>query len=413
MLYRYLTKIKNDDNLYKNNCNKQNSLLIPIHINEYQAKERPNTAQYVYNRRKTIKSHKGSFYNSVSMTKKPTSTTTIRTIQTPSSSQIYMKLDQRDKIEKIIKEESKKIHFIKKINNVHHLSSEELKRRLINKVPQNSYKRVLKRKLKESIKSKTTNTFLQKNKKEIKHIKKLDFNNNIINLIKANKKLIRNVGSFSTGKEMSYCKKNLNIVNNYFHKAAKQKERMSIIMTKKTDLNKKKSFTGFNYDNLHKNNNKLNVINNEKYKKFRNKLLLRNKNKLKEKSRVFDNIIIDQLNTNLEKIRSIKDDTYNTNKINYVSLTNKILLTNLVKQMKIIYIKDPDMNFLRGNEINKISDLRKEIPLFDEFEELSKKYNDDHIFSRYQKIKLSLPKFIKTKFKNKTNYFDNYFGVPV
>lgn len=404
MLYRYLTTKKIDNNLYKKNCNKQNSLLIPYHIKEYQAKERPNTAQYLYNGRKTIKIHRGSFYNSVSITKKSTSHSTT------SSSQIYMKLDQRDKIEKIIKEESKKINFNKKINFVHHLSSEELKCRLFNKIPQNSYKRELKRKLKIS-KSKAK-TFFETNKKEIKHIKKINFNNNINNLIKANKKLIRNVGSFSTGKEISYCKKNLNIVNNYFHKAAKEKERLSIIMTKKSDLNKKQIFAGFNYDNLYKNNQKLSeIINNEKYKKFKNKLLLRSKNKLKEKSRVFDRIMIDQINNNLEKIRSIKDDTYNRDKIDYVFLTNKILLTNLIKQMKIIYIKDPDMNDLTGNKVDINTDLRK-VSLFDEFEDLSHQYKDDKIFSRYQKIKLALPKYIKTKFK-KANYSDNYFGIPV
>ena len=137
------------------------------------------------------------------------------------------------------------------------------------------------------------------------------------------------------------------------------------------------------------------------------------KNKLKEKSIIFDNIITDEFNTNLEKIRSIKDDTISRNKINYVALTNKILLTNLIKQMRIIYMKDPAMNILRGNKTNTISDLRKEISLFDQFEGLYNKYNDDITFSRYNKIKLALTKFIKSKFKKETNFHDNYFGLPV
>ena len=102
------------------------------------------------------------------------------------------------------------------------------------------------------------------------------------------------------------------------------------------------------------------------------------------------------------------------NKINYVALANKIFLTNLIKQMKIIYIKDPAMNILRGNTSKKISDLKKEVSLYDEFEGLYNKYNDDITFSRYNKIKLTLPKFIKTKFKKETHLkYDNYFGIPV
>ena len=57
-------------------------------------------------------------------------------------------------------------------------------------------------------------------------------------------------------------------------------------------------------------------------------------------------------------------------------------------------------------------DLKKEVSLYDEFEALYNKYNDDITFSRYNKIKLTLPKFIKTKFK-KNLKFDSYFGVPV
>ena len=413
MLYRDLTNnlikqnLNNNLFLYKNKRNKQNSLLIPTHIKEYQAKERPNTAKFLYNPRKSIKSYRSTYYNN-SFSKKPTSPTTIRTIQSPSTSQIYMNLGQRDIIEKIIKEQSKKIYFNKRINYSQQLSAEELKSRFINSIPQNTYKRDLKRKMKEKLKEKPKSF-----KKEIKRIKKLDFNSNSINLIKANKKLIRNVGAISTGREMVYCKKNLNIVNNYFNKAAKQKARISMIMTNKFEFKNKEIFKGFNFDKSKKNISFIERINDKNYKKIKKKLLLRMKNKLKEKSIIFDNIITDEFNTNLEKIRSIKDDTISRNKINYVALTNKILLTNLIKQMRIIYMKDPAMNILRGNKTNTISDLRKEISLFDQFEGLYNKYNDDITFTRYNKIKLALTKFIKFIFKKETNFHDNYFGLPV
>ena len=114
----------------------------------------------------------------------------------------------------------------------------------------------------------------------------------------------------------------------------------------------------------------------------------------------------------------MNDDTHNKHQINYVALTNKIYLSNLIKQMRLIYIRDPAMNILRGNKTKRISELLKEIPIFDEFEELYNVNDTDITISRYNKIKLTLPKFIKTKFKKSTNIkyghiIDNYFGIPV
>ena len=154
------------------------------------------------------------------------------------------------------------------------------------------------------------------------------------------------------------------------------------------------------------------------FNKFKNKLLFKKNNKLREKTRVFVTVIIDELNSNLEKIKSMNDDTHNKNQINYVALTNKIYLSNIIKQMRIIYIRDPAMNILRGNNTKKIWELQKEIPLFDEFEELYNLNDTDITIFRYNKIKLSLPKFIKTRFKKSTNFkyghiIDNYFGIPV
>ena len=186
-------------------------------------------------------------------------------------------------------------------------------------------------------------------------------------------------------------------------------------MTKQFYSNKYNNYNILDKGILLKNVSKLS---DKKFNKFKARLNIRKKNQLKEKSRVFDNIIIDELNSNLDKIKCIKNETLSRNKINYVALTNKIFQSNLINQMNAIYIKDPSMNILRGNEIKKIADINSEVSLLDEFEGLFNKYNDDITFSRYNRIKLSVPKFIKTKFKKETNrkyghINDNYFGMPV
>ena len=422
MLYKHFSnRIFNQDEeknlLLSRNTkkNKQNSLLLPSHSSEYILNNRPATAKYIYNSKNSLKSRTNSALNSISTAKKPTSPTTLRSIITPGPSQIYKKLDMRDKIEKIIKEESKKIYFKQRINYGIHLSVEELRSRFMNPIPQNAYKRHLQRRIKEKLKLKSK-TFFEHSKKEIKKSKKIDYNNHINNLISTNNKLIRNFGAFQTGKELNYNKKNFMLVNNYFEKSSKLNKRLYGSIRKK--INEKKE-NPLDIESLYKKANSFSAkMTDKKYKTEKNIIIIKRENRLKEKSKVFDNIVIDELNSNLEKIRSVKDDTVSRNKINYVALTNKIFLSNLIKQMKIIYIKDPVMNILRGNNSKRIPDLRKEVSLYDEFEGLYNKYNDDITFSSYNKIKLYLPKFIKTKFKKTTNskyghFNDNYFGVPV
>jgi hypothetical protein len=421
MLYKHFSKriLKKDEEknllLSRNKKNKQNSLLLPSHSTEYIFNNRPATAKYIYNSKNSLKSRTSSALNSISTAKKPTSPTTIRSILTPGPSKIYKKLDMRDKIEKIIKEESRKIYFKQRINYGIHLSVEELRSRFMNPIPQNAYKRHLQRRIKEKLKLKSK-TFFEHSKKEIKKAKKIDYNSHINDLISTNNKLIRNFGTFSINNEVNYSKKNYMLVNNYFEKAYKLNKRLSASIKKQ--LNDKKE-NPKDIEALYKKANSFSTKMTDKiYKTEKNNFKLNRENKLKEKSKVFDNIVIDELNSNLEKIRSVKDDTVSRNKINYVALTNKIFLSNLIKQMKIIYIKDPVMNILRGNNSKRIPDLRKEVSLYDEFEGLKNKYNDDITFSSYNKIKLYLPKFIKTKFKKTTNskyghFNDNYFGVPV
>ena len=72
-----------------------------------------------------------------------------------------MKLKEKDKIDKIIKEEAKKIYFKRKLNYGQNLSVDELKARFGNKFLQNSYKREVLRKIKEKILLKKNQIFIQ------------------------------------------------------------------------------------------------------------------------------------------------------------------------------------------------------------------------------------------------------------
>ena len=416
MLYKHLgnsLNYKDEDknfDLNKNSRNK-NILLLSRYINEYQSKDRPATAKYIYNRKKSIKSFSNSYINSISITKKQTTPNTHSSINTPGPSQIYLRLKQKNQIAKIVKEQSKKIYFKQKINYGNHLSVEELRRRFMNPIPQNAYKRYLKRRIKEKINLRAK-TFFQKN------AKKFDFNNNIKDLIKTNKKLIRNFRIASTNRQIDYSKNNLKIVNNYIQKVKENKKRASLLMSRRVDSNTTKILRKIDgEDSSNKMNEHSLNLDKNKYKRIMNKIILKRQKKQKEKSKIFDNIIIDELNTNKDKIKSIEDKTVRRNDINYVALSNKIFFENVIKKMKIIFIKDPDMNSL-NNDSKNIPNLGKNPSLFDEFESIYNKYTDDITFSRYNKIKLTLPKFIKTKFKKKTNFkygqiTDNFFGVPV
>ena len=421
MIYKRLSssKYKEDENidilLNKKSRKKPENLLLLSHSHELRTNDRPNTAKYFYPRNTIIKSHTNSIFNSISLTKKPTSPTTVRSIRTPAPNQIFMRLDQRDQIEKIIKEESRKIYFKQRINYGQHLSVEEFRSRFMNPIPQNAYKRHLQRRIKEKLKTKSFFKPIKNMKKPQKTID--SFNKINTNIIDTKRKLIRNFSSFSSEREIKTSKKNTDFISDFFEKAEKEKKKLTKGMIKQINVNKKgKFFMEFSRNNgRRKVTKKYDEI---EFNKFKNKLLFKKNNKLREKARVFDTVIIDELNSNLEKIKSMNDDTHNKNQINYVALTNKIYLSNLIKQMRLIYIKDPAMNILRGNNTKKISELQKEIPLFDEFEELYNLNDTDITISRYNKIKLSLPKFIKTRFKKSTNFkyghiIDNYFGIPV
>ena len=410
---------KNNITFYKNNQKRESNILFLSRNknNESPVRNRPSTAKYYYNHDNSLNFSK-SVLNFSPIRKKPTTPSTACSMGShPTSGTIFKKLKQRDQIEKIIQEESKKIYFKQRINYGHHLSVEEFRRRFKNPIPQNTYKRNLQRRLKEKLKTKSFFKPTKYLKKPEKNIELIDDNKTNLSIINANKKLIRNYSAFSSVREITVSKKNELLVNDYFKKSENEKRKKTQEIIRQFDMNKKgKCYNQFSRNNKHK--KILQKFNEIEFNKFRSFYSSQNKKKLKEKAKVFDTIIIDELNSNLEKIKSIKDETHNTNQINYVALTNKIFSSNLIKQMRLIYIRDPTMNILRGKTTKKISDLKRETPLYYEFEQLYNQDETDITISRYNKIKLSLPKFIKTKFKKSTNskygnIIDNYFGIPV
>ena len=150
MLYRNLKHnsqeidIKDLNNYFlkRNIKKKNNSFRLDNQSNENN-QIRPNTSKNSFFQNNKSKSNSNSFFNSLSFIKKPKSSITKRSAFTPGPSKIYMRLNQRKKIAKIIKEESRKYFINKKINYSHNISSEELKRRIFSSTPQNSYKRQL------------------------------------------------------------------------------------------------------------------------------------------------------------------------------------------------------------------------------------------------------------------------------
>ena len=420
MLYKNLEnniQINNDEdnNFYNFNIkSKKDSFLLSNNNRLRRNKLRSKTDDFYFlNGSGDKKSLANSFFSSFSFSKKSTSPTSLRKAVSPSPFPIYLRLKQYDQIEKIVKEESRKKYFPKRLNlGNNNLSAEELKFRMKNLVPKNVYKRqiIIKNKGKMKLKNKTF--FIKKFNKD----SKIDLDKNLHELILTNKKLINNFGKFHYDRELRTSRKNLTLVNNYFHKAEEQNKIISLLNKRfsKIELINKEAYE----NSLQSNKPFTRKLSNKKFSTLRNRLYHKKLKKIKEKSKVFDDIISEELNNNFEKIKTIKSDIISRNKIDYVSLSNKVFLTNLIKQMKIIYIKDPAMNTLRGKDTKRITDIKKEVSIYDEFEGLYNKYNDDITFSRYNKIKLSLPKFIKTKFHKKTikkygTICDNHFGVPV
>lgn len=341
-----------------------------------------------------------------------------------SPQKIYMKLEERDKIEKIIKEEAKKIYFKQRINFGQNLSVEEFKTRLANKAPQNAYKRELERKIKEKIKlkNKLVSHFpIKKNLNNINTEKKIDINQKINNIIKVNQKLFRNFTLYQDEKDGEQSKKNMSLVKEFIEKNKEAKTKLSIEMSKQFDTNKKELFMELDSEKIFKNDAKKfkKYMDEKNFRNYRRKQFIKLKKYFEEKSKVFDIILDDEFYSNSQKSHYIKQDRFGRNKVNYKALSNKILISNLIKQMNVIYLRDPSLNLLRGNQTKKIEDLQKEVSLYDEDKELYNKNNNDILsFSKHNKKWLILPGFVKTKFKRKTNMkfgeiSDNYFGIPV
>ena len=427
MFYKRLSTIiisKNINNISFSNrrSNKGRSLLLRNYSQDFLTNDNSISLKNYPSPRNSIanKSLTRSLFNSPSISKNQH----LSNFFLLSPQKIYMKLEERDKIEKIIKEEAKKIYFKQRINFGQNLSVDEFKTRLANKAPQNAYKRELARKIKEKIKlkNKLVSHFpIKKNLNNINTEKQIDLNQKINNIIKVNQKLFRNFTLYQDEKDGEQSKKNMSLVKEFIEKNNEVKTKLSIEMSKQFDTNKKELFMELDSEKIFKNDaNKLKKYMDEKnFRNYRRKQFIKLKKYFEEKSKVFDIILDDEFYSNSQKSHYIKQDRFGRNKVNYKALSNKILISNLIKQMNVIYLRDPSLNLLRGNQTKKIEDLQKEVSLYDEDKELYNKNNNDILsFSKHNKKWLILPGFVKTKFKRKTNMkfgeiSDNYFGIPV
>ena len=234
MLYKRLSNIiisNNINNISKRRSNKRKSLLLRNYSQDFLTNDNSKSFKNYQSPRnsKANKSLTRSIFNSLSISKnQPLSHFYFLTPQ-----KIYMKLEERDKIEKIIKEEANKIYFKQRINFGQNLSVDEFRTRLANKAPQNSYKRELARKIKEKINLKNKIVSHLPNKKNLNNInteKQIDLNQKINNIIKVNQQLFRNFTLYRGEKDGEQSKKNMSLVKEFMEKNNQAKTKLSLAM---------------------------------------------------------------------------------------------------------------------------------------------------------------------------------------
>lgn len=405
MLFKHISNLKlkkRKFNFLKSNDEK--SKLFNSYSQDHLTNDKSKSLNNIQSPRNSIKSISNSIFNSASFSKRHP----LHLSPAIKPKKIFMRLEESDEIAKIIKEEEKKIYFKQRFNYGQHLSVEEFRSRFLNKIPQNTYKRKLERKLKEQLKSE-------------EKILALNYSLSFYNLIKKNKKLIKDYKINDDEKDKNQLKRNFNL-KKFFEKSKEEKNRYSREMSIQFESNKKEIVNDINNENLNKKVKDKEHMNEKNFRIYKKKQYYKQKMKMKEKSKVFSTILDDEFDSNfsyLEKDDLNRKDKCQKNIVNYKALSNKILVSNLIRQMRIIYLRDPSLNLIRGKQSKKIEDLKKEVSLFDDYQDLYNQKNNEIIsLSHYYKKKLILPSFIKTKFKRKTNLkfgevYDNYFGFPV
>ena len=325
------------------------------------------------------------------------------------SARIYLTLDIKDEIEKIINEEEKKRYFNQEFHLNKNINREELKKRIVKKVPFSEIsQKKLKRKFSIIKKERPKTTFKQK--------KQTGFNISR-NLISVNKMLLRGFGSKGEN-EIEMSKKNLDKVNDFLKKMDEEKMRkyneMEQMFIKKNSFEKGSSLVD---DGLIPNGKKNKNIKTEDFKlkqsdfiKFKKKQMIKENLYLKQKSRIFDNIL-------QYDFKDYYPEEVKHQAVNYRLLGRTILMRNLMKQMKITVYKDETLNVLRGFQSLKIADLSSGKYKLDS-KDIYTNQNENIFFFGNNLRNKPIPHFLKVKFSKKTSrkfgeIIGSYFGLPV
>ena len=330
------------------------------------------------------------------------------------SARIYLKLEEKDEIEKIINEEEKKRYFNQDFRLNKNVNREELKRRIGKKIPFNG---ISNKKFKNDRHSilKIQN---QRPKTTMKTLKKFGGNKSR-NIISINKILLQNFRSQGES-EIQRSKKNLELVNDFLKKM--DEEKMHKFNEIEKQFQKNKTYDGDNLqikEDLIKSKNIKNIkleslkLKESDFLKFRKKQMIKEKQDLQLKSRIFDNI----LKNDFGGYYPPKYEDSKHKAVNYRLLSRTILMRNLMKQMKVAVYKDETLNVLRGFQSLKISNLSKDKLKLDN-QDIYSNHNDNlFVFGNNMRHK-PVPHFLKVKFSKKTSkkfgeINGSYFGLPV
>ena len=237
------------------------------------------------------------------------------------------------------------------------------------------------------------------------------------NLISVNKILLRGFGSKGEN-EIEMSKKNLDKVNDFLKKMDEEKMRkyneMEQMFIKKNSFEKGSSLVD---DGLIPNGKKNKNIKTEDFKlkqsdfiKFKKKQMIKENLYLKQKSRIFDNIL-------QYDFKDYYPEEVKHQAVNYRLLGRTILMRNLMKQMKVTVYKDETLNVLRGFQSLKIADLSSGKYKLDS-KDIYTNQNENIFFFGNNMRNKPIPHFLKVKFSKKTSrkfgeIIGSYFGLPV
>ena len=323
---------------------------------------------------------------------------------------IYLRLEEKDEIEKIIKEEEKKRFFNQEFHLNKNINREELKRRIGNKIPFNiiSNKALKNQRNSLSDKKKLYTTLTDNKKYSFMKSRNIE-----------PKKFLNMKSNDNDNNDFENTKKNYDLVDEFLDKM--DEERIRKYNEIERNFMRHLSYENILFINKKDDNIKLDKkieIENLKLKesdfiKFKRRQMIKEKKYFKQKSRIFDNI----LKYDFNEYNTIKDEESKFQIVNYRLLSRTILMRNLLKQMKVAVFKDENLNVLRGFQSLKVADLEnKKYKLNNQ--DIYENQSDNMFYLGYNLKNKPIPHFLKLKFNMKTTkkfgeIIGSYFGLPV